>query len=76
MKAKFETSVSEQAQGQQNSVAYGQRNSVTGAFYILQAYFPKMQYFINKSVLLVLSVLSVLFALAICSVTGQDLQNT
>ena len=38
------------------------------AVYIFQAYFHKMQYFINKSVLL--------FAAAIWPVTGQDLQNT
>ena len=36
--------------------------------YIFQAYFHKMQNFINKSVLL--------FAVAVGLVSGQDLQNT
>ena len=35
---------------------------------VFHAYFHKMQYFINKSVLL--------FAVAMWPVTGQDLQNT
>ena len=52
-----------------NSVAYAEMASLEqAAVYIFQAFFHKMQYFINKSVSL--------FAVATWPVTGQDLQNT
>ena len=60
------------AQDQQNSVAYGQWNNLTGA----SSRFIPIKHIFTKYNISYTNVSVLLFAVAIWPVTGQDLQNT